>query len=103
MLALAAKDNRIPVYSVAPSSSIDLHIASGKQIPIEERDPSEVLDIEIDGKRVSPKSATALNPAFDITPFRLITAIVTEKGIVKPPFSKNLSITLKKPFKGVIL
>lgn len=103
MLALAAKDNRIPVYSVAPSSSIDLHIASGKQIPIEERDPSEVLDIEIDGKRVSPNSATALNPAFDITPFRLITAIVTEKGIVKPPFSKNLSITLKKPFKGVIL
>jgi methylthioribose-1-phosphate isomerase len=103
MLALAAKDNRIPVYSVAPSSSIDLHIASGKQIPIEERDPSEVLDIEIDGKRVSPKSATALNPAFDITPFRLITAIVTEKGIVKPPFSKNLSNTLKKPIKGVIL
>ena len=101
MLALAAKDNRVPVYSVAPSSSIDLHIANGKQIPIEERDPQEVLGIEIDGKRVSPESATALNPAFDITPFRLITAIVTEKGIVKPPFSKNLSITLKKPFKGV--
>jgi methylthioribose-1-phosphate isomerase len=60
-----------------------------------------VLGIEIDGKRVSPEPATALNPAFDITPFRLVTVIVTEKGIVKPPFSKNLSITLKKPFKGV--
>jgi len=101
MLALAAKDNNIPVYSVAPSSSIDLKIANGKQIPIEERDPQEVLGIEIDGKRVSPKDATALNPAFDVTPFRLITAIVTEKGIVKPPFLRNLPITLKKPFKGV--
>ena len=102
MLALAAKDNGVPVYSVAPSSSIDLKIASGKQIPIEERDPQEVLGIEIDGKRASPRSATALNPAFDITPNRLLTAIVTEKGIVKPPFSTNLAATLKKPFKGVI-
>jgi methylthioribose-1-phosphate isomerase len=102
MLALAAKDNQVPVYAVAPSSSIDLSLAGGKQIKIEERDPQEVLGIEIDGKRVSPKSATALNPAFDITPFRLITAIITEKGIVKPPFFKNLSITCKKPFKGVV-
>ena len=101
MLALAANDNSVPVYSVAPSSSIDLSIASGRQIPIEERDPQEVLGIEMDGKRVCPEDATALNPAFDVTPFRLITAIVTEKGIVKPPFTVNLPRVLKKPFKGV--
>jgi methylthioribose-1-phosphate isomerase len=100
MLALAANDNKVPVYSVAPSSSIDLSIANGSMIPIEERDPEEVLGIEIHGKRVSPNSATALNPAFDVTPFRLITAIVTEKGIVRPTYSKNLSITCRKPFKG---
>jgi methylthioribose-1-phosphate isomerase len=102
MLALAAKDNNVPVYSVVPTSSIDMAIASGREIPIEQRDPAEVLEIEMGGKRVNPKTATALNPAFDITPFRLITAIVTEKGIVNPPFVRNLPIILKKSFIGVV-
>lgn len=102
MLALAAHDNHIPVYSVAPTSSIDLSIPNGTKIPIEQRDPEEVLGIEMDGRHLSPKHAKALNPAFDVTPFRLITAIVTEKGIIKPPFARNLPLVHKKPFKRVI-
>jgi methylthioribose-1-phosphate isomerase len=96
MLALAANDNNIPVFSVAPTSSIDMATANGKKIPIEQRDPMEVLDIEIGGKKANPKSASALNPAFDITPFHLINAIVTEKGIIKPPFFENLPLVLNK-------
>jgi methylthioribose-1-phosphate isomerase len=101
MLALAAQDNGVPVYSVAPTSSIDLSLADGSLIPIEERDPDEVLGIQFHGERVMPEGAKARNPAFDITPNRLITAFVTENGIVKPPFNINLPkvvhITTKSP------
>ncbi len=90
MLALAAHDNGVPVYSVAPTSSIDLALKDGNQIPIEERDPDEVLGLQFHGERVAPQRAKARNPAFDVTPARLITAIVTENGIVKPPFEVNL-------------
>jgi methylthioribose-1-phosphate isomerase len=90
MLALAAHDNGIPVYSVAPTSTIDLSLADGSLIPIEERDPDEVLGIQFHGERVAPVGAKARNPAFDVTPNRLITAIVTENGIVVPPFDPNL-------------
>ena len=90
MLALAAHDNGIPVYSVAPSSTIDLFLPEGSLIPIEERDPEEVLGLEFHGERIAPAGARARNPAFDITPNRLITAIVTENGIVYPPFDINL-------------
>jgi methylthioribose-1-phosphate isomerase len=90
MLALAAHDNHVPVYSVVPTSTIDLSLDDGTQIPIEERDVDEVLGIEFHGERVAPKNARARNPAFDITPNRLITAIVTENGVVYPPFEKNL-------------
>jgi methylthioribose-1-phosphate isomerase len=90
MLALAAHDNGVPSYAVVPTSSIDLAAADGNQIPIEARDPAEVLEIQIRGELVMPRGATALNPAFDVTPHRLITAIVTEKGIVQPPFDDSL-------------
>jgi methylthioribose-1-phosphate isomerase len=90
MLALAAHDNGIPVYSIAPTSTIDLSLLDGTKIPIEERDPDEVLGIQFHGERVVPQGATARNPAFDITPGRLITAIVTENGIIYPPFNINL-------------
>jgi len=90
MLALAAFDNRVPAYSVAPTSTIDLALRDGGQIPIEERDGGEVLEIQFRGERVTPDGARARNPAFDITPNRLVTAIVTENGIVYPPFSSNL-------------
>ena len=90
MLALAAHDNEVPVYSVAPTSSVDLSLAEGNLIPIEERDPDEVLGIQFHGERVAPDGAKARNPAFDVTPNRLINAIVTENGIVRPPFDVNL-------------
>jgi methylthioribose-1-phosphate isomerase len=90
MLALAAHDNQVPVYSVVPTSTIDLSLEQGDLIPIEERNADEVLGIEFHGERVAPKNAKARNPAFDITPNRLITAIVTENGVVYPPFEKNL-------------
>jgi len=90
MLALAARDNGIPAYSVVPTSTIDLSLASGDLIPIEERDPAEVLDIQLAGERVTPRNASARNPAFDVTPARLISAIVTENGIAYPPFDLNL-------------
>ncbi len=90
MLALAAHDNDIPVYSVAPTSTIDLTLMDGSLIPIEERDQDEVLGIQFNGERVVPQAAKARNPAFDVTPNRLITGIVTENGIVRPPFNENL-------------
>lgn len=90
MLALAAHDNRVPVYSVAPTSTVDLSLAHGELIPIEERDPEEVLGIQFQGERVAPVEAEARNIAFDVTPNRLITGIVTENGVVYPPFDVNL-------------
>lgn len=91
MLALAAKDNQVPAYSVVPTSTIDLSLIHGGQIPIEERDPTEVLDLEKNGRPMSPEGITARNPAFDVTPNQLITAIVTENGIVQPPYEENLA------------
>jgi methylthioribose-1-phosphate isomerase len=90
MLALAARDNQVPFFAVVPTSTVDLSLAEGGQIPIEERDPSEVLDLEVRGEPVAPAGASARNPAFDITPHRLITGIVTENGVVYPPFENNL-------------
>lgn len=90
MLALAAHDNRVPVYSVAPTSTVDLSLEHGGLIPIEERDPEEVLGIQFQGERVAPVEAEARNIAFDVTPNRLITGIVTENGVVYPPFDVNL-------------
>ena len=95
MLALAARDNDVPAYSVLPTSTIDLSLENGGLIPIEERDPMEVLDLQKGGKPVVPKGARARNPAFDVTPNRLITAIVTENGVVYPPFEKNLVRVVK--------
>jgi methylthioribose-1-phosphate isomerase len=75
---------------VAPTSTIDLSLADGKVIPIEERDQDEVLGIRFHGEPIAPQGAKARNPAFDVTPNRLLTAIVTENGIVVPPFDVNL-------------
>jgi len=94
MLALAAHDNGIPAYSVFPTSTIDQSLQSGDQIEIEERDQSEVLDIQIHNQQVTPLGASARNPAFDITPNRLICALITEKGIVNPPFFRNIPLMM---------
>jgi len=91
MLALAASDNKIPVYVVVPTSTIDLSLEHGGLIPIEERDSGEVLDLQLRGEKVVPIGAKARNPGFDITPWRLITAFITEKGIIYPPFKENIS------------
>lgn len=90
MLSLAAHANQVPVYAVVPTSTIDLTLPNGDLIPIEERDPCEVLDIQIHGERVMPEGAKARNPSFDVTPNSLVTALVTEKGVVYPPFSTQL-------------
>ena len=90
MLALAAHDNGVPVYSVAPTSTVDLSTRDGSLIPIEERDPEEVLGLQFHGERVAPANAKARNPAFDVTPNRLITAIVTENGVARPPYEESL-------------
>lgn len=90
MLALAAHANHVPVYSVFPISSVDLSLANGDLIPIEERDEDEVLGIQFHGEPVAPQQAHARNPAFDVTPHHLFTGLVTEKGIVYPPFQVNL-------------
>ncbi len=90
MLALAAKDNQVPFFAVVPTSTVDLTLAEGNLIPIEEREPGEVLDLEAKGEQIAPEGAKARNPAFDVTPQRLITGIVTENGVVYPPFERNL-------------
>ncbi len=90
MLALAAHDNGVPFYPVVPTSTFDLRIAHGRDIPIEERDPDEVLAIQLRGRPVAPAGASARNPAFDVTPHRLITAIVTDRGIIRPPFDVHI-------------
>lgn len=91
MLALAAHANRVPVYSVFPTSTIDMSLANGDLIPIEERGEEEVLDIQIRGEAAAPLGAHARNPAFDVTPHHLLSGLVTEKGIIYPPFDQNLA------------
>lgn len=95
MLALAAHSNDVPVYPVVPSSTVDLSLASGDLIPIEERGAEEVLGIQVNGESVVPKGAKARNPAFDVTPHTCLTAIVTEKGLIHPPFVENLPRVLR--------
>jgi methylthioribose-1-phosphate isomerase len=90
MLALAAHDNDVPFYPVVPTSTIDLSLAHGGLIPIEERDPAEVLNLQYQGEPIAPVEAHARNIAFDVTPARLVTAIVTENGVVYPPFDVNI-------------
>jgi methylthioribose-1-phosphate isomerase len=90
MLALAARDNSVPVYAVVPTSTIDLSLPNGDEIVIEERSPEEILHLKINGVQVTPERAAARNPAFDVTPHRLLDAIVTENGVIYPPFVENL-------------
>lgn len=87
-LAVLAKEHGIPFYVAAPLSTVDFSLDSGDQIPIEQRAPDEVR--ELGGKCLALPHIEAINPAFDVTPAKLISAIITEKGIVRPPFEKNL-------------
>ncbi|MBN2187786.1 MAG: S-methyl-5-thioribose-1-phosphate isomerase [Dehalococcoidia bacterium] len=87
-LAVLAKENGIPFYVAAPTSTIDLSLKSGAEIPIEERNPEEVTHVA--GIRLAPKGVKAANPAFDVTPHQYITAIITEKGIARKPYANSL-------------
>ena len=87
-LGVIAKENGIPFYPVVPTSTVDLNLMSGDDIPIEERSPDEVRAPF--GKAIVPDDYPARNPAFDVTPHRYVTGIVTENGIVYPPFDLNL-------------
>ncbi len=87
-VAVLAKHHGIPIYAAAPISTIDFKMNTGKDIPIEERDGKEVT--ELFGKRIAPEGIAVYSPAFDVTPNELLTAIVTDKGILYPPFSDSL-------------
>jgi methylthioribose-1-phosphate isomerase len=87
-LAVLATENGIPFYVAAPMSTIDFSLSSGADIPIEERNPDEVTHIQ--GIRIAPEGVKAANPAFDVTPHCYISAIITEKGVIREPYVEKL-------------
>jgi len=89
-VAVLAKENQIPFYVAAPLSTIDMSLASGEQIPIEERAPSEVTRWA--GVPTAPENIAARHPAFDVTPHRYVTAIITERGIARGPYTESLKV-----------
>ncbi|MDY3974815.1 MAG: S-methyl-5-thioribose-1-phosphate isomerase, partial [Veillonella caviae] len=92
-VALLAKAHNIPFYVAAPYSTFDFSLEEGSQIPIEMRAPEEVMNFG--GTQTAPKGIEVLNPAFDVTPHELVTAIITEEGVLKPPFTESIG-KLKK-------
>jgi len=88
-LAVLAQTHGIPMYVAAPRSTLDLDLASGSEIPIEERSPDEVLSIG--SLRIAPRGASARHPAFDVTPAKLVTAIITDVGVARPPYHDSLA------------
>ncbi len=88
MVAVLARTHRVPFYVAAPVSTIDLSVKEGQEIPIEQRDQTEVTHFQ--GRRIAPQGVVAGNPAFDVTPHRYVSAIITEKGVITPPFKSRL-------------
>jgi methylthioribose-1-phosphate isomerase len=88
MVAVLAKQHDIPFYVAAPISTIDLKLSSGEEIPIEERDTREVTHVR--DAQLAPDGIEVHNPAFDVTPHELIAAIITDKGVARPPFDESL-------------
>jgi methylthioribose-1-phosphate isomerase len=87
-VAVLAKENNVPFYVAAPISTLDLTLVSGDQIPIEQRSTAEVTHVF--GNAVAPAGTTVQNPAFDVTPARYVTAIITEKGVARAPYEESL-------------
>jgi methylthioribose-1-phosphate isomerase len=87
-LAVLAKENGVPFYVAAPVSTFDLSLASGAEIPIEERPAEEIT--HHGGRRMAPEGVSVRNPAFDVTPHRYVTAIVCEKGVARAPYTESL-------------
>jgi methylthioribose-1-phosphate isomerase len=88
-VAVLAKENGVPFYVAAPVSTLDLALASGDQIPIEQRPAAEVTHVF--GVAVAPEGIAVENPAFDVTPNRYVTAIITERGVARPPYEESLA------------
>lgn len=93
-VAVLAKEHNIPFYVAAPISTIDLATPDGSHIPIEERNDREVT--HVGSSRLTPEGARVRNPAFDVTPGRYVTAIVTERGIARPPYSESLATLVNR-------
>jgi len=87
-LAVLAKENGIPFYVAAPTTTIDPSLASGDEIPVEQRSPDEVTHLQ--GVSIAPEGTNAANPAFDVTPHRYISAIITERGIIRKPYGEGI-------------
>ena len=92
-LAVIARENRVPFYVAAPTSTIDLTMPSGDSIPIEERSPDEVT--HIGGARVAAEAVKVMNPAFDVVPNKYVAAIVTESGVVRQPYGEGLAAAVE--------
>lgn len=92
-LAVNAKHHGVKFMVVAPTSTVDMELMSGKDIPIEQRDPNEVL--MLNGQAISPPGAQAWNPAFDVTPAALVDVIVTERGVVESPNAEKMAAMMK--------
>src|SRR5205807_3087246 len=87
-VAVLAKEHGLPFYVAAPWSTVDMNTPTGDQIPIEQRSPKEVTHYA--GKQVAPDGVLVENPAFDVTPSKYVTAIITERGIAKSPYAESL-------------
>ncbi len=98
-VAVLAREHGVPFYVAAPLSTVDLSIPDGDHIPIEERDESEVTHLA--GRRVAPHGVRVRNPAFDVTPARFVTAIVTDRGVARPPYLETLARLAGGPGKEV--
>lgn len=97
-VAVLAKENGIPFYVAAPTSTVDCSLVSGEEIPIEERAPEEVTRIR--GEQIAPEGTQVCNPAFDVTPHRYVTAIVTENGVAGPPYEPALRALVNASVAG---
>ena len=87
-VAVNAKHHGIPFYTALPASTIDMSIHDGSEIVIEQRDPEEVRTMY--GVQTAPTGVPVYNPAFDVTPHELLTGVITERGVIYPPFTDNL-------------
>jgi methylthioribose-1-phosphate isomerase len=92
-LALVAKAHHIPFYIVGPTSTIDIRVSNGSKIPIEEREADEIL--RVGEEQIAPYDTNVCNPAFDVTPAELITAIITEQSVIYPPYEENIRKALQ--------
>ena len=93
-LALAAAAHGVPFYVAAPLSTIDVATRTGTDIRIEERDEAEVLAFA--GAAIAPDGSHARNPAFDVTPAALVTAIITERGVLRPPYATSIAASMRQ-------